>query len=159
MKLIRTNDSLQAYVEAVSEEWFHHPFRHRATFNSRLRTTGGRYHLQTHHLDFNPKILDVFGEAVFLGIVKHELCHYHLHIAGRGYQHRDADFHKLLKKVGGLRYTPSLEQKSGVAKRWHYQCSHCGQSYYRKRRVNTSSYCCGRCHGKLKLFEQVICER
>lgn len=99
MKLIRTNDSLQAYVEAVSEEWFHHPFRHRATFNSRLRTTGGRYHLQTHHLDFNPKILDVFGEVVFLGVVKHELCHYHLHIAGRGYQHRDADFRKLLKKL------------------------------------------------------------
>ena len=24
-----------------------------------------------------------------IGIIKHELCHYHLHLEGKGYQHRD----------------------------------------------------------------------
>ena len=36
-----------------------------------------------------------------IGIIKHELCHYHLHLEGKGYQHRDKDFKELLKKVGG----------------------------------------------------------
>lgn len=71
---------LQEYVEKVSLKNFNRPFKHQAVFNTRLRTTGGRYHLESHNLDFNPKILDSFGMTIFEGIVKHELCHYHLHL-------------------------------------------------------------------------------
>lgn len=35
-------------------------------------------------------------------IIKHELCHYHLHLRGMGYKHRDADFKTLLAQVGGV---------------------------------------------------------
>ena len=35
---------------------FQKPFLHQATFNRRLKTTGGRYHLASHHLDFNPTV-------------------------------------------------------------------------------------------------------
>lgn len=47
---------LQELVEKISLEFFDKPFQHKAVFNARLKTTGGRYHLNDHHLDFNPKM-------------------------------------------------------------------------------------------------------
>jgi SprT-like protein len=46
---------LQKLVEKVSIESFGKPFRHKASFNSRLRSTGGRYLLGTHNIDINKK--------------------------------------------------------------------------------------------------------
>lgn len=77
---------LQQLVEQISLEFFDRPFKHQATFNPRLRTTGGRYHLRSHDLDFNLQVLETFGMSEFIGVIKHELCHYHLHLANRGYQ-------------------------------------------------------------------------
>ncbi len=73
-------------------------------FNSRLRTTGGRYLLNTHNIELNYRYYEMYGKEELVGIVKHELCHYHLHIAGRGYKHRDKDFRELLKAVDAPRF-------------------------------------------------------
>lgn len=142
---------LQAYVEEISVLYFNKPFKHKAHFNHRLRTTGGRYHLETHNLDFNPKILELFGLEIFEGIVKHELCHYHLHREKKGYRHRDSDFRQLLKQVGGLRYTPSIETKKDFVMRWIYQCKGCGTEIYRKRRFNVEKYICIHCKNHFEL--------
>ncbi|KRN23578.1 hypothetical protein FC75_GL001434 [Lacticaseibacillus camelliae DSM 22697 = JCM 13995] len=99
-----SNQELQALVEQVSLKDFHRPFVHQARFNGRLRTTGGRFHLPDENLDFNLRLFDAADSQVQLGIIKHELCHYHLYRAHRGYRHRDADFKHLLAAVGGLRY-------------------------------------------------------
>ncbi|AOA00593.1 SprT family protein [Carnobacterium divergens] len=142
---------LQLLVESISINDFQRPFNHQATFNSRLKTTGGRYHLNTHHLDFNLKVLETFGMEEFIGVVKHELCHYHLHLSGGGYQHKDADFKRLLKQVGGSRYVQSLKPKDQKQAYWVYQCQQCKNSLYRKRSFNTARYVCGQCKGKLVL--------
>lgn len=140
-----TNEALQQLVEKISLKFFKRPFEHRAYFNNRLKTTGGRYHLNDHHLDFNPKLLQLDYE-VLIGIIKHELCHYHLHLSGQGFEHKDQSFKKLLAQVGGLRYTPRL-----YADKYQYQCQNCGQLYYRQRKMNLQRYCCGKCRGKLML--------
>lgn len=44
---------LQKLVETTSLDHFNQPFKHKAYFNSRLRTTGGRYVLSTHHIEIN----------------------------------------------------------------------------------------------------------
>ncbi|HCY6141845.1 TPA: SprT family protein, partial [Staphylococcus aureus] len=49
------NDKLQRMVENLSEEKFGRTFQHRAYFNKRLRTTGGRYLLKSHDIEINPK--------------------------------------------------------------------------------------------------------
>lgn len=149
-KRLNQND-LQQLVEELSLEYFGRPFIHQATFNSRLRTTGGRYHLGTHHLDFNLKILETFGKAEFISVIKHELCHYHLHLTGKGYQHKDSDFKKLLKQTGGTRFVPSLRTKDEEKKVWTYQCECCKKNIYRYRRFNTQRFVCGECQGKLVL--------
>lgn len=89
------NDKLQRMVENLSEEKFGRTFQHRAYFNKRLRTTGGRYLLKSHDIEINPKQYEHYGEDAVVKIILHELCHYHLHIAGKGYQHKDRDFKRL----------------------------------------------------------------
>jgi SprT-like protein len=143
---------LQQLVEKISIESFGKPFKHQAVFNSRLRTTGGRYILETHNIELNPKYYEEWGLSELVGIIKHELCHYHLHLEGKGYKHRDADFKQLLKKVNAPRYCKplkSLEKKKMQQPMHVYVCSRCGHKYVRKRRVNTIRFVCGFCKGKL----------
>lgn len=144
---------LQTVVEKTSMECFGLPFQHQAVFNNRLRTTGGRYHLKSHNLDFNPKILESFGLEEFLGVVKHELCHYHLHLSNKGFQHKDKEFKHLLKEVGGSRFVKSLSKPEQVKKIVLYQCQGCSQLIHRQRRINTEKYVCGQCKGKLTYIE------
>ncbi|ERN52634.1 SprT family protein [Alkalihalophilus marmarensis] len=142
---------LQKMVEEISLTSFKKPFVHEATFNSRLRTTGGRYLLRSHNLEFNPKQYQLYGEEELIKIIKHELCHYHLHIEGRGYKHRDADFKELLTHVGGARYCREIPGAKRQTKVLHeYECQDCYLLYRRKRRIDTSKYVCGKCRGKLR---------
>ncbi len=150
-----TDQQLQSLVEEISMKYFAKPFLHRAFFNRRLRTSGGRYHLATHDIDINPKMDDGGTHEVLIGIIKHELCHYHLHLAGYSGQHNTAAFKQLLKAVGGSRFAPRLD--SGSKQRpykYLYVCEHCGLNYHRKRRINLQKFVCGRCHGRLKLISE-----
>lgn len=146
------DDELQKLVERISLESFGKPFKHRAYFNGRLKTTGGRYHLKDHNIDINRKMADVISEDELIGIIKHELVHYHLHLAGYSANHRSKEFKQLLKAVGGSRYAPNLKAKSTIY--YFYQCTNCGQIYRRKRWVNISRFVCSKCRGKLKLVKK-----
>ncbi|EOH87405.1 SprT family protein [Enterococcus villorum] len=143
-----TQEELQQLVEEISLTCFSMPFKHQAVFNKRLRSTGGRYHLTDHHLDFNFKMFQEVDEATRVGIIKHELCHYHLHLLKKGYRHQDADFKALLKKTGGLRYAPAVSSQKISKIEW-YQCQECETNIYRKRKIDTKRYVCGKCRGKL----------
>lgn len=142
-----TDQELQTLVKQVSLADFKRPFEHVAHFNARLRTTGGRFHLQDENLDFNPKLFAAITPEQQLGVIRHELCHYHLYRAHRGYQHKDADFKHLLQAVGGLRFAPALPQAANYV----YVCTQCGQEYRRQRRINLRRFACGKCRGKLRL--------
>ncbi|MCQ6282238.1 SprT family protein [Bacillus sp. EB600] len=155
------NHQLQLLVEKISISFFGKPFRHMAIFNPKLRSTGGRYLLGTHNIEINKKYLVQLGEDELIGIIKHELCHYHLHLEGKGHQHRDQDFKELLKKVGAPRYCNQLPEapKKRTAKRiLLYECSQCHLQYKRKRSINTSRYVCGKCRGKLVKIKELILE-
>lgn len=93
------NDELQNLTETISKQYFNKIFEHEAYFNNRLRTTGGRYILKTHNIELNPMQYKHYGLKALKDIIKHELCHYHLHLSGKGYQHKDNDFKELSAKV------------------------------------------------------------
>ncbi|MGT2666568.1 SprT family protein [Streptococcus rifensis] len=144
--------NLTDYVKKVSLEDFGKPFKHRAHWNKRLRSTGGRFFPKDGHLDFNPQIYEEHGLAVFRQIVRHELCHYHLYFEKKGYRHADADFKALLQAVDGLRYAPKIATPQQYKV---YLCQSCGQVYHRKRQIDTKKYHCGKCHGLL-LFDGMV---
>ncbi|WP_379135818.1 SprT family protein [Paenibacillus sp. sgz500958] len=150
-----TNEELQQWIEQISRESFGVPFRHKASFNARLRTTGGRYFMKSHNIEINPSQLTEFGRDETAKIIKHELCHYHLHLARRGYKHSDADFKNLLAQVGGSRYCqtlPGAKARKPQPYRYKLKCISCSTEYLRKRKVDPKRYRCGNCAGKLKLL-------
>lgn len=153
-----TDQELHQWVKEVSINDFGKIFKHQAYFNSRLRTTGGRYLLQSHHIEINPLYLEHYGEEEVLGIIRHELVHYHLHLEKKGYRHQDADFKNLLKLVDAPRYCRALPRKNEVKKqRIHlYNCLNCGLHYSRKIRMNTQKYRCGKCSGRLHYYGEKI---
>jgi|UPI0003B62B08 SprT-like protein len=150
-----TDSELQAWVESISLSCFGKPFLHEARFNPRLKTTGGRYHLGDHRIEMNPKHL-IHGQEVFGKIILHELCHYHLHLEGKGYRHRDRDFKQLLAAVGGLRYAPRLPGQTKP--KYVVHCLACGRRAFRQRQMQVDRYRCAQCGGRLKL-EQVVAEQ
>ncbi|OCA80963.1 SprT family protein [Pseudobacillus wudalianchiensis] len=152
-----TNEELQLLTEKISIELFGRPFLHKAIFNSRLRTTGGRYMLRSHNIEVNKKYLEAYGQEELEGIIKHELCHYHLHLEGKGYKHGDQDFKQLLREVNGPRHCTPLE-KIQPKKRTRvlvYECSSCHLVYKRKRKINTGRYVCGKCRGVIVCREEI----
>ncbi|WP_163971705.1 SprT family protein [Oceanobacillus halotolerans] len=139
---------LYKLVNDVSKKYFHKPFMDKVVYNNRLRTTGGRYLPQKKLIELNPKYMLEMDENEYIGIIKHELCHYHLHIEGKGYQHRDPEFKALLQKTNSPRYCNPLPSNRNTYKHT-YKCKNCGQIYRRKRRVDISKYRCGKCKGEL----------
>ncbi|HEY0826498.1 MAG TPA: SprT family protein [Bacilli bacterium] len=151
------DQQLQDWVERLSLQYFGRPFLHIASFNRRLRSTGGRYFTKNHNIDISWLQYELHGTEETEKIIKHELCHYHLHIMKKGYKHRDSDFKMLLKSVGGTRFCKSLPV--GVKRvepyRYRLECISCRFEYLRKRKVNTRKFGCGKCRGKLKQVEIV----
>lgn len=142
---------LQRLVKRISLESFNRPFKHQAVFNHRLRTTGGRYLLSSHKLEFNPKQYNAFGLEEFVKIIKHELVHYHLHLEGKGYRHQDKDFRQLLALVGGSRHCQAIPGTRNKQQHIHeYQCVSCQEVFIRKRKMDTKRYVCKACLGKIK---------
>ena len=145
---------LTDYVKQVSLEDFGRPFIHHVQWNSRLRSTGGRFFPKDGHLDFNPKVYQELGLDVFRKIVRHELCHYHLYFQGKGYQHKDRDFKELLKAVDGLRFVPPLpNSNSKPIKTLSLSILPARLSYVSERLI-PKRYRCGLCRGKLLLINQ-----
>lgn len=145
-------EALHHWVNSISEQWFGKPYPDEVMMNNRLRTTGGRYIPKYRRIELNPKYLKELGEEEFVGIIKHELCHYHLHVEGKGYQHRDRDFRDLMQKTDSPRHCTPLPSK--VQDRKHkYQCQSCEATFNRVRRVDLNRYRCGRCKGKLKKIQ------
>lgn len=146
-----TEEELQKFVESISCQFFGRQFKHQVKINKRMTTTGGRYHLDDHHIEVNAHFLAPQYRQELIGIIKHELTHYHLHLTHKGYRHKDQDFNILLDKVGGSRYAPDIGLKRKRKAKYLYVCTICGQQFVRVRRINLRRYGCGKCGGRLKL--------
>ncbi len=139
---------LQNLTEEISRTSFHREFTHKITYNKRLRSSGVRYLLKTGNIEINPLVEQELGLEALIGVIKHELCHYHLHQTGGGYRHRDADFKRLLHQVGGSRFVERMKEPNFI-----YECTACHHRYPRMRKMNTNRYVCGKCRGKLILLD------
>ena len=139
---------LQQLTTEISRTSFHREFTHKITYNRRLRSSGGRYLLKTGNIEINPLVEQELGLEALIGVIKHELCHYHLHQTGGGYRHRDADFKRLLRQVGGSRFVERMKEPNYL-----YECTACHHRYPRMRKMNTNRYVCGKCRGKLILLD------
>lgn len=148
----RSDEELLRLVQEISLRDFSLPFRHKCRYNNRLKTTGGRYLLKAHDLEFNPHSVQLHGMKELVGTIRHELCHYHLHLLGKGFRHRDKDFQMLLKQVGGSRYALPTGLKNKRSAQKTFQCINCGMLYVRSRAIDINRYRCGNCNGQLRFI-------
>lgn len=146
------DEQLQGLVSELSLQFFGKEFAHRCRYNGRLRSTAGRYLLRTHDLEFSVLHARTFGYDELVKTILHELCHYHLHLAGRGFRHRDPDFKRLLQEVGGSRYARPLTTRKPMPLRFTYRCVNCQSLYRRRRRIDTGRFVCGACRHVLQLI-------
>ena len=58
------NNELQNMVESISNRYFNEPFRHNALFNNKLRTTGGRYMLDSHNIEINLNNISIMVKCI-----------------------------------------------------------------------------------------------
>lgn len=146
------NRQLQKLVEELSLSYFQRPFTHRATFNNRLRTRGGDVTFRTTGfkktldkeslaMHINPKLMNLpDGDQELVGVIKHELAHYHLLLTKGPHQENDKDFRYLLKKIEAPKYSPI---KPNYKTAYLYQCS--GSEHHqivRNRKLDTKKYVC-----------------
>ena len=117
-------------------------------------TTGGRYMLDSHNIEINPKQYQYYGKNALIDIIKHELCHYHLHLGGKGYKHKDSEFKILSKQVGAPRFCAPIQSYEARAN-YLYKCQSCSYKYLRIRKVDVRKMRCGICNGKLSLIEHL----
>ncbi|WP_343781461.1 SprT family protein [Alkalibacillus silvisoli] len=141
-------EELELLTNKLSQQFFGKPFVDSVQFNNRLRTTGGRYIPAKRTIEINPKYYKELGEEDLMGIIKHELCHYHLHIEGKPYHHRSREFRALLEETGSPRFCGTLPSEEDK-KKHQFQCRSCGLTFKRKRKINPARYRCGKCQGKI----------
>lgn len=143
------DEELTRLIQKLSIKHFQKPFVDQGRYNSRLRTTGGRYIPRKRLIEVNPKYVTekLYNEVI--GIIKHELCHYHLHIEGKPFGHGDATFKELLRKTSSPRFCKPLPSSIKTEVIHTYTCTTCSTMYYRKRRVNVKRVRCGKCSSKI----------
>lgn len=150
-----TDNQLQRLTQRISINYFHKPFLYHCMFNPELYSTWGYYSLITHNICINPKILGDFNIKDLIETIKHELCHYHLDMAGYKGTPHGWKFRRLNAKVGGASgwraiYCPA--PKNAHAYRYYYRCVECGQIYVWEKPIDTRKYGCGICGGRLIRF-------
>ena len=105
----------------------------------------------------NKKYLEQLGMDELMGIIKHELCHYHLHQEGRAISIEIRILKNYFIKVGGTEvlFTSSgnVGKKEEINRIITYICIECKEVYKRKKKLDTNRYVCGHCSGKLILTE------
>ncbi|HLR14728.1 MAG TPA: SprT family protein [Bacillota bacterium] len=144
------DEALTKQIQELSIKYFQKPFVDQGRYNNRLRTTGGRYIPGKRVIEINPKYVKEKLYDEVIGIIKHELCHYHLHIEGKPFGHGDRTFKELLRKTNSPRFCKPLPSSVKKEVIHTYTCTTCNSTYYRRRRVNVEHVRCGRCRSKIK---------
>ncbi len=136
---------VEPLLQRLSLELFARPFLGRVRFNSRLRTSAGRFLASSQIIEVNPAYVRANGEASLIDTLKHELIHYHYPQGGHGPLFRGE-----AKRIGCNRFCSPLPGRSPALR---YACIDCGQEYLRRRRVNVRLMRCGKCRGILEARE------
>ena len=145
MPAMYTNDDLMRITQGLSQSLFGRTFKGEVCWNSRLRTSAGRYSRRHSRIDINPKYIEHYGEDSLTDTLKHELIHYHFPSAGHG-----PTFAREAQRIQCSRFCRPLP---GRKVRYLYQCQGCGLKFPRQRRIDVKKYRCGICKSILSLCE------
>lgn len=134
---------LYQLANSLSLQFWQKPLTIKVVWNTRLRSSAGRYI----YSKAGPQRIEVsyqeyidYGLAEVVNILKHELCHFHLHQQNKAFQDGSVVFKQECQRVGA-----QLTAKPRAVKYVQIFCSSCGQllGYRQRIRKNLISSCCG----------------
>lgn len=146
--MLLCESELLALTTRLSLTWWQRPFTGTVCWNSRLRTSAGRFSHRTQTIELNLRHASHFGHGSLEETIKHELIHYHFPGAGHG-----PIFRQEAARIGCARFCQPIPRPVRVHT---YQCQQCGATFQRRRSFNTRKFRCARCQGMLKLLETRI---
>jgi SprT-like protein len=157
MTTIRTEidfnpEILQKLADKLSLHYWQRKCEVPVTWNGRLTRSMGRFLYSTKGKGRTPQGIELSKYAaqfinrdIFISVLLHELCHYHLFIQGKPFDDHHPVFEKELERVGAISTnTVQIPQKS-----FQLYCSKCNKSIGIRKRLNTALYRSGCCKGKI----------
>lgn len=144
-----TEEELKRLADELSKRHWGKPCTIPVSWNGRLKKTMGRfmYHerlgkREALRIELSKFAAQTLNEATWISVLLHELCHYHLFIAGQPFEDGHPRFEQELRRVGAATsHTIRLPQQG-----YKLFCSQCERPLGVRKRINTAHYrsaCCG----------------
>lgn len=158
MKKLFTEERLTVYAAAFLKEHFNIVLHIPIIRNNRLRSTLGRYVMDSHgepiRIELSGNVLMYGKKETIIGVLKHECIHYAYHIQGKNMQDGDPEFELALKHLNA----PSTETLK-VGKYYLYECEQClqiGESRLQRLANRPDDYRTSCCRAKLRITGKKI---
>ncbi|GGK25153.1 protein SprT [Caldalkalibacillus thermarum] len=139
---------LKRLANKLSLHFWGKPCQIPVTWNGRLTKTMGRFLYTEQNGQRTPLKIEISKYAahwidreIFVAVLLHELCHYHLFIEGRPYHDHHPVFEQELRRVGAI----STQRVQLPQKAYKLYCQRCGGYLGLRRRINVGHYrsiCC-----------------
>jgi SprT-like protein len=153
MKKERTDISyskeiVEGLANKLSLHFWNHPCTIPVVWNGRLTSSMGRFIFSIKgkiripvKIELSKHAAQFINRDIFIGVMLHELCHYHLCRLGQPFDDHHPVFEKELARVGAISTnTVQIPQKA-----FQLLCSKCNKSIGVRKRINTKNYrsaCC-----------------
>ncbi len=141
-------EKLKRLADKLSRHFWDRPCRIPVIWNGRLKRSMGRFLFQAEGEQRKPLRIELSKHAaafinreIFVAVLLHELCHYHLFIAGKPFADHHPLFEKELRRVGAI----STNQVQIPQKGYELFCQKCQRTLGLRKRINTQRYrsaCC-----------------
>lgn len=145
-------EKLEVLANKLSLHFWNKPCDIPVRWNGRLTKAMGRFIFSTQRKTRSPIRIELSKHAVrfinheiFIAVLLHELCHYHLFLAGKPFEDGHPAFEQELRRVGAISTnTVQLPQRG-----YHLYCDKCKAYLGTRKRMNTMRYLSGCCKAKI----------
>jgi len=152
---------LQAIAEKLSQHFWGQPIGIPVEWNGRLTRSMGRFVYRVKGKQREPLKIEMSKHAaqfidreIFIAVLLHELCHFHLFCKGQPYHDHHPHFERELLRVGAISTnTVRLPEKV-----FQLHCTKCGQNLGMVKRMNPDRYRSTCCQAKIKKVEKWVGE-
>jgi SprT-like protein len=151
-------EKLQALANKLSQHFWRQDCAIPVVWNGRLTKAMGRFLFSPQskkplplRIEMSKHAAQFINREIFIAVLLHELCHYHLFIQGQPFDDHHPLFEKELRRVGAISTnTVQIPQKG-----FQLMCSKCKKKIGTRKRFNTARYLSGCCKAKV-LKEEVL---
>ncbi|RKD26761.1 hypothetical protein BEP19_16305 [Ammoniphilus oxalaticus] len=149
-------EKLQALAEKLSAHFWEQPLAIPVRWNGRLTRSMGRFiygirggKRESLRIEMSKYAARFIDREIFIAVLLHELCHYHLFRQGQPFDDHHPVFEQELKRVGGIS-TNTVQLPTKV---YRLKCRVCRAELGYMQRFNPARYRSPCCHSEIEREE------